>query len=365
MNDDQRFMARAIELAKQGEGQVEPNPMVGCVVVRDGEIVGEGWHQQFGGAHAEVNALAAADKQAQGASLYVTLEPCCHTGKTGPCSQAVIAAGVSRVVVAVRDPFPSVNGGGIAELEAAGIACQVGVLQEEATELLAPYLKLVTKKQPWVIAKWAMTLDGKIAARDGSSRWISSPESRTIVQQIRGRVDAILVGRKTAIVDDPLLTARPAGPRLATRIVLGEPPRGSQLVKTIADAPLLVVVRDNAAAEEASWLTHAGAEVLVIEAASNAERFTSLLDELGNRQMTNILVEGGGGVLGAALDAGQIDEVHAFIAPKLIGGQPSPSPIAGQGRQPMAEALALANCQTALVGGDMYVNGRINHPKAT
>ena len=210
---DCRHMRRALELALGGEGQVEPNPMVGCVIARGDEVVGEGFHRRFGGPHAEIEALGAAGGRAADATLYVTLEPCCHHGKTPPCTRAVVDAGVQRVVVAQRDPFLAVQGRGIAELQAAGIAVELGLLAAEARRLNAPYLKLVGTGRPWIVAKWAMTLDGKIATRAGESRWISGAASRERVHLLRGRMDAIMVGRETAVRDDPLLTARPPGPR--------------------------------------------------------------------------------------------------------------------------------------------------------
>jgi len=360
MSDAPNFMLRALELAARGEGCVEPNPMVGAVLVRDDQIVGEGWHQEFGGPHAEAVALEAAGDDARGATLHVTLEPCCHTGKTPPCADAVIAAGVARVVVATGDPFPQVDGGGIAKLEAAGIECEVGDCQAEANALLAPYLKLTSTGRPWVIAKWAMTLDGKIATRTGSSKWISGTESRDIVQQLRGRVDAIVVGGGTAQADDPLLTARPPGPRVATRIVLGDVCPDSKLAQTIDDAPLLVVLRVPPVNGQYDWLQSAGGELLVLEADSRQQQITHLLDELGSRQMTNVLVEGGGQLLGAFFDANAIDEVRAFIAPKLVGGGESPSPIAGHGIELMPAALGLLDTQIEVVGTDVYVRGRID-----
>ncbi|MEM6654944.1 MAG: bifunctional diaminohydroxyphosphoribosylaminopyrimidine deaminase/5-amino-6-(5-phosphoribosylamino)uracil reductase RibD [Planctomycetota bacterium] len=362
-DDDLRYMRRALELAAQGEGSVEPNPMVGCVVVQrsggEAVVVGEGWHERFGGEHAEVNALRQAGDAARGATAYVTLEPCRHQGKTPPCTGAVIAAGVRRVVVATPDPFAEVNGGGIAELRAAGVECQVGVAADEAQTLLAPYLKLIKTGRPWVIAKWAMTLDGKIAARDGSSQWISSPESRAIVHRLRGRVDAVVVGRGTAEADDPLLTARPPGPRVATRVVMGVPPRGSKLVATIDDAPLIAFARDEASSDAAGWLVDRGAEVLVAKGSTDANRFAIALDELGRRRMTNVLVEGGAAVLGAAFDAGAVDEAHVFVAPKIVGGSAAPTPIAGDGLAPMADCLGVADWEATESGGDVYLRGRV------
>src|SRR5581483_10404701 len=242
MNLDAWHMARALELAELGRGYVEPNPLVGCIVVQGAEVIGEGWHRRFGGPHAEIDALAVAGHRAKGGTLVVTLEPCCHWGKTPPCTKAVIAAGIRRVVVAQRDPFPAVSGGGIDELRAAGIEVEVGVREDEARILNAPYLKLLETGRPWIIAKWAMSLDGKLATRTGHSQWISGDKSRRVAHAMRGRVDAVLVGRGTVEADDPLLTARPVGPRVATRIVLDSRATlssDSQLVRTVEAAPVL------------------------------------------------------------------------------------------------------------------------------
>jgi diaminohydroxyphosphoribosylaminopyrimidine deaminase/5-amino-6-(5-phosphoribosylamino)uracil reductase len=358
-------MARALELARRGEGLVEPNPMVGCVIANDEGVIAEGWHRGFGLAHAEVETLGAAGTRAGGATAYVTLEPCCHFGKTPPCTQALVAAGIRRVVAALADPFPQVSGQGFSELSAAGIEVEVGLMEADARRLNAPYLKRVTTGRPWVIAKWAMTLDGKLATRTGDSRWISGPESREIVHRLRGRVDAILIGRGTAVADDPLLTARPPGPRTATRIVLDSRARldlNSQLVRTARDTPLLVAAGPDAADADRSRLTAAGCEVFVSDAQDHRLRLGQFLDELGRRQMTNVLVEGGGDLLGSLFDAREIDEVHVFIAPKLCGGQAAPGPIGGDGIERMADALALADPQVQHVGADLYLSGRLERP---
>ncbi len=355
-------MRRALELAVEGRGQVEPNPMVGCVIARGAEVIGEGWHRRFGGPHAEVEALAIAGSRAAGATMYVTLEPCCHQGKTPPCTEAIIAAGLGRVVVASRDPFPQVAGGGLKRLGEAGILVDAGLLDGEARRLNAPYFKLVETGRPWVIAKWAMTLDGKIATRTGDSRWISGEASRAIVHEIRGRVDAILVGRETARRDDPRLTARPPGPRTPLRIVADSRASlspESQLVCTAGEVPLMVAAASAAPAENRRRLTDAGCEVLICPGGTHAERLAALLDELGRRRLTNMLVEGGGRLLGSLLAAGQIDEVHVFIAPKLIGGSEAPGPVAGPGLAQIADALELDDPEMRPVGRDVYVCGRI------
>jgi diaminohydroxyphosphoribosylaminopyrimidine deaminase/5-amino-6-(5-phosphoribosylamino)uracil reductase len=358
-------MARALALAAGGLGFVEPNPMVGCVIVRGGAVVGEGFHERFGEPHAEVQALAAAGDAAKGATAYVTLEPCCHQGKTPPCTQALIRAGLKRVVIPVQDPFPQVAGRGIAELRAAGIQCDVGVRSADANWLLAPYRKLITTGRPWIIAKWAMTLDGKLATHSGDSQWISSEASRAVVHQLRGRVDAVMVGSGTARTDDPLLTARPANvadiKRIATRIVVDSAASlspESRLVETAADVPVLVAAANEAAPEACRRLADAGVEVVRFPGTHDA-RLEALLAELGRRRMTNLLVEGGHRLLGMLFDMRAIDEVHVFIAPKLAGGGTAPTPLGGAGIERMADALALADISIEELDGDVYVHGRV------
>lgn len=340
--------------------------MVGCVMAHGAEIVGEGFHEFFGGPHAEINALSAADQRAAGATTYVTLEPCCHHGKTPPCTQALVQAGVKRVVVAVEDQFPQVAGRGIAELRAAGIECDIGPRAAEAKWLLAPYRKLLATGRPWVIAKWAMTLDGKLATRAGDSQWISSEASRAIVHQLRGRVDAIIVGSGTARIDNPLLTARPADradlKRVATRIVVDSSASltlNSRLAETAADSPVLVAAAADADENLRTQLAATGIEVYRCPGQTHDARLIALLDELGRRRMTNVLVEGGSKLLGAFVDAGSIDEVHVFIAPKLAGGTAALSPVAGAGIERMADALQLADITIEELDGDVYVHGRL------
>jgi diaminohydroxyphosphoribosylaminopyrimidine deaminase/5-amino-6-(5-phosphoribosylamino)uracil reductase len=360
MNDvDWQWMKKALELAEKGRGYVEPNPLVGAVVVREGRPVGEGWHRRYGEAHAEVNALAAAGEQAPGATLYVTLEPCCHHGKTPPCTDAVLRAGIRRVVAAMHDPFAQVAGRGAALLRKAGLDVEVGPGEAEARRLNAPYLKLLATGRPYVHAKWAMTLDGKIATRTGDSKWISGPASRHRVHELRGRMDAIVVGIGTALADNPRLTARPPGPRTATRIVLdsrGRLPADGLLATTAREAPVLVVTTATAA-QAVRPLQSLGCEWLALPAEAGRPTVPALLDELGRRRMTNVLIEGGSAVLGSFLDAGAVDEVHVFIAPRLAGGVEAKTPIGGRGVERIAEALSLREWRVELVEGDMLVRG--------
>ena len=369
---DERHLRRALALAGRGRGHVEPNPMVGAVVVdAAGAVVGEGWHERFGGPHAEVNAFAAAGESARGGTLYVTLEPCCHHGKTPPCTDAVLKSGVRRVVVALADPFPKVAGGGIALLRAAGLDVTVGVCEAEARELNDTYLKLLATGTPWVIAKWAMTLDGKIATRTGDSKWISGEESRRRVHELRGLVDAIVVGRGTVAADDPLLTARPPGPRTAARVVLtasGELPERCQLRTTARETPVIVYTTAGNEGKLAGWVAD-GVEVVVVgtgiavigcSAPHPVTTFPvpGVLTDLGRRRFTNILVEGGSGVLGSFLDAGAIDEAHVYLAPKLVGGSAAPTPVGGVGVERIADALQFGRVETEVVGDDVFIRCR-------
>jgi diaminohydroxyphosphoribosylaminopyrimidine deaminase / 5-amino-6-(5-phosphoribosylamino)uracil reductase len=363
---DEQLMRRAIALAHRGEGHVEPNPMVAAVIAvasgkgPGGGIIAEGWHASFGGPHAEVAAISTAGAAARGGTLAVTLEPCCHHGKTPPCAAAIIAAGISRVVVGTRDPFPAVNGGGIDELRRAGIEVRVGVCEAEARRLIAPFRRLVEQQRPWLIAKWAMSLDGRVATADGESRWISSESSREIVHQLRGRMDGIVCGIGTALADDPLLTARPAGPRQPLRIVLDSMarlPLDSRLVRTAREVPLLVAAGPTAPADRLRELEAAGCEIWQSSTPNRPEWLHELLLELGSRRLTNVLVEGGPTVLGSLADAQAIDEVWAFIAPTIISGAASPPPIAGAGIASLASAASIEVEHVDHPGGDLLVRG--------
>jgi diaminohydroxyphosphoribosylaminopyrimidine deaminase/5-amino-6-(5-phosphoribosylamino)uracil reductase len=338
--------------------------MVGCVIVKAGHVLAEGQHRQFGGPHAEVDALQQlpSPDAARGATIYVSLEPCCHHGKTPPCSDALIAAQPARIVVAMRDPFPKVAGGGIQQLQAAGIAVEVGLLEAEARALNAPYLMLVEQQRPWTIAKWAMTLDGKIATSAGDSQWISGEASRAVVHQLRGRMDAIVVGRGTAERDDPLLTARPAGPRNAARVVLDSTasiPLNSKLVRTARETPTVIAVGPQADPAHLTALEAGGCQVWRDRSNDRLTRLANLWRKFGELRYTNVLVEGGGQLLGALRDAQLIDEVHVFIAPKIIGGVEAPGPIGGVGVDRIGTALQLDAPAIERIGDDVYVSGRV------
>ena len=303
---------------------------------------------------------------ARGGTLAVTLEPCCHQGKTPPCTAAIIAAGIARVIVATPDPFPAVSGGGINALRQAGIDVTTAVCAAEARRLIAPFSMLVQQERPWLIAKWAMSLDGRVATAARESRWISSAASREIVHELRGRMDGILCGIGTALADDPLLTARPAGPRQAVRIVLdgaARLPVKSRLVRTARDLPVLVAVGPAAPANRLQALEAAGCEVWRGAAADLRERLTALLTELAVRRLTNVLIEGGPQVLGSFADAGLIDEVWAFIAPMIIGGAAAPPAVGGTGSASLLNAAALDIEHVGHPGGDLFVRGVVRRDR--
>ncbi|MEW4566341.1 bifunctional diaminohydroxyphosphoribosylaminopyrimidine deaminase/5-amino-6-(5-phosphoribosylamino)uracil reductase RibD [Tautonia sp. JC769] len=362
--EDRHWMRLALAEAARGLGAVEPNPMVGAVIVREGTLVSVGHHGRYGGPHAEVVALQAAGEAARGATLYVTLEPCCHVGKTPPCTEAVLAAGVSKVVAAMRDPFPRVDGGGFARLAAAGLGVVSGVEEAEARALNAPYLKRLALGRPFVTAKWAMTLDGKTACRSGDSKWISNPRSRGVVHALRGRMDGILVGIGTVFLDDPELTARPSGPRCPARIVLDSTarlPLDSKLAQTARSVPVWLMVSGAAPPDRVQALRRLGVEPIVVGERGPVP-VPEVLDELGRRGLTNLLVEGGGRVLGAFLDAGEVDAVEVFIAPTLEGGSHAYSPFRGEGVARMAEAIRLARHRVSVLDGDVMLSGQIVRP---
>ena len=366
--EDHQWMAKAIELAARGRGLVEPNPMVGCVLVKDGLQLGEGYHQRFGGPHAEVEALrsAASNNSSDvlaGATAYVTLEPCCHFGKTPPCTDALIAARVKRVVVATGDPHAVVAGGGLVKLRDAGIAVDVGLLDSESRELNAPYFKRIRSNRPWVIAKWAMSLDGKIATRTGHSQWISSDPSRQWVHQLRGRVDAVMVGIGTALADDPMLDARPPGPRRAMRVVVDSClrlPVESKLAQSSCEHPVLVCAGPQADPIKAADLDALGCKVWISALRDRQSRLDELLQLLAQQYgVTNLMVEGGSQLLGGLFDLQQIDQCEVFIAPKLVGGQAAPSPIAGLGLEKITDGRRIDLVESTCREQDMHLTYRL------
>lgn len=364
---DTHWLQQAVELARQGEGHVEPNPMVGCLLVSPSAAMGDpplarGWHARFGGPHAEAAALGGLSAETiRGATLYLSLEPCCHTGKTPPCTGLVIEKRPGRVVIGALDPNPLVSGGGLLRLRQAGIEVELAADFAPAVELIRPFTKFQLAHRPWVIAKWAMSFDGKIATAGGESQWISGRESRGEVHRWRGRVDGILTGIGTALRDDPLLTARPPGPRQAVRIVCDTEcrlPPDSALARSAAEFPLLVVTGGGPDGQRREELERKGAEVLEIAGGDSLQRLNGLMDELGRRGMTNLLVESGGRLLGSLFDGGLVDEVRAFLAPKILGGERAATPVAGTGTSQLAWAPEFPFQTASRIGDDFLLVGR-------
>jgi diaminohydroxyphosphoribosylaminopyrimidine deaminase/5-amino-6-(5-phosphoribosylamino)uracil reductase len=367
---DQEHLARAIDLARNGEGAVRPNPVVGAVVARDDEVLGEGWHKEFGGAHAEVNAIEACGlEDLSDATLYVSLEPCCHEGKTPPCTEAILQAGLRRVVVASDDPTEKASGRGLGILRDEGVQVVVadGELAARARLLNQAFRKHARVGRPWVLFKSAMTLDGKVATRTGDSKWISGEDSRGLAHRWRASVDAVVVGIGTALADDPQLTARPEGllaelPHQPQRVVfdtLARLPPSSQLVAAAAEIPLTVVVSRAAARADTDALEAAGVQVLVATGENEPARVRSALEQLGALGVASLLLEGGPHLAGAFLDAGEIDEIRLFLAPLLLGGSAARDPLEGKGVERISEALRALTFDCARIGEDLLISARL------
>lgn len=363
------FMKRALELAQKGLGQVEPNPAVGCVIVKADEIIGEGFHEYFGGAHAEVNALEDCRLRGSdpaGADVYVTLEPCCHTGKTGPCSQALIRAGVRRVFCAGEDPTKKVRGKGNQQLREAGIEVHTGCCREEAESLNAPFYKHARTGLPWVILKWAQSLDGKLARRDTSEgRWISNEQSRREVHQTRKKVQAVLTGIQTVLADNPMLTVRlddtPPG-RPPLRVVLDsrlQMPWDSHLIN-VHEAPTLLMTTEHMLQSEPDKIgrfIEAGVEVLAVPEKDRRCDLPAVLETLGQRDIQQVLIEAGPTLLTEFLRQDLADELHVYIAPLLLGRSGSADLAQCLGALP---EIALRSPQTRCLGSDLLVTGRLH-----
>jgi len=358
-DSDREFMARALELARNGRGLVSPGPMVGCVIVDEfGEVVGEGFYVFEDMKHAETIALAQAGERARGGTAYVSLEPHAHHGRTPPCTDALIAAGIRRVVAPIQDLNPRVSGQGFEHLRTAGVEVQTGLLAEEGARVNEAYLNYMRTSRPFVHLKLAVSLDGKIATRTKDSRWVTGPESLKRVHELRHDYDAILIGIGTALVDDPLLTDRSALPRRRSlvRVVLDdrlELPGDSNLVSTAHQFPVVVFGNRAANVSRARELEQKGVEII-----SSEERdIAALLQELGQRSISSVLVEGGSNVAGCFVDAGLVNKATFFIAPKIVGGSRAPTAVSGEGVERMKDALKLEAVEVIRHGDDIEVTG--------
>lgn len=355
MHDDTAYMRRALELAERGRGRTSPNPMVGCVIARDGRVLGEGYHERAGDPHAEVNAVRAAGDIA-GATVYVTLEPCCHEGRTPPCTDMLIAARPARVVAAMSDPNPRVSGEGLFRLREAGIQVDVGLLEAEAARLNEAFIKYITTGTPFVIAKCGMSLDGKIATHTGDSRWVTCEESRRMVHRLRNEVDAILVGSRTVMLDDPSLTTRLDSGKVKDpiRVILDADDyldTDRRVFHIDSAAPTWVAVPDDRSYE--------GAEMLRIPRDRSGLDMRQLMRTLAAREVTSVLIEGGGTTHASAFEAGVVDKVMFFVAPKIVGGRDAVTAVEGEGVARMSEAIALDRLSATPVGEDFLIEAYV------
>ena len=354
-------MDRALGLAKRALGSASPNPAVGAVIVDDGVVVGEGWTQPRGQDHAEVMAIRQAGPMADGAILYTTLEPCNHQGKTPPCTDAIINAGISEVHAAMVDPNPLVNGSGLSRLSEAGIKTRVGVGEEAARQLNEAFTKFIATGQPFVTAKFAMSLDGKIATRTGDSRWITGQEARSYVHELRAESDAIMAGINTVLADDPRLTARnregaPAA-RQPLRVIVDSSGRVPATASLLAEPGCTLVAVAEVDNTTKNRIARSGGEIVELPADGGSVDLPALVKFLGRREVTSVLVEGGGTLLGSLFDQGLVDKVIAFVAPIIVGGGTAPSPVAGAGIDVMADARRLHRVKVMEFGADVAIIG--------
>ena len=357
--DDERYMKAALTLALKGRGGVSPNPMVGAVVVRDGQIVGKGYHKKAGLPHAEISALEVSGEAAKGAILYVNLEPCNHRGKTPPCTDKIIEAGIGEVVIAIKDPNPLNSGEGARRLKSAGIKVKTGILESEARQLNEVFIKFIKTGEPFVIAKMAMSLDGKIATRTGESRWITGIKARKYVQKLRSEVDAVLVGINTVIKDDPELKVKNGkNKEKPIRIVLDSQARIPLEARVLSGKPKTIIVTTKyATISKVKELKEAGAEVLIAGERGGRIDLKELMKKLGKLEITSFLLEGGGEVLSSALSARIVDKALFFIAPKIIGGRDAPTTVGGEGIESISEAVLLKKIKVRRFGEDVLIEG--------
>lgn len=351
------YMRYALSLAEKGRGRTSPNPVVGAVIVRDGVIIGEGWHKKCGENHAEINAFenaAARGNDVSGAEMYVTLEPCSHYGKTPPCAKAIIEKKIKNVYIGILDPNPLVAGRGVRMMEDAGILVEHGILEEECRRMNEIFLKYITTKRPFVVMKTAMTLDGKIAAYTGDSRWVSCEESRQIVQKMRNSLTGIMVGIGTVLTDNPQLTCRIPNGRDPVRIIADSSLRIPTEAKVLKDENCIIAAADSCDREKRQQL---GERVLIVKEQDGHLDLDDLMQQLGQRGIDSILLEGGGTLNEAALRAGIVDRVVTFIAPKMIGGSQAKTPVEGQGIEKMSQAVRLENIEITKIGEDLMIQG--------
>ncbi len=362
MDTDDRYMWMALDLARQGRGRTSPNPMVGAVVVQGSEVVGSGYHQVAGGPHAEIIALEKAGEQARGATLYVNLEPCNHHGRTGPCTEAIIRAGISRVVAAMQDPNPLVSGRGFARLVEAGVKVKEGVLEDKARQLNEAFIRYIIAGRSFVSVKVAMSLDGKIATSTGDSHWITGEKARQFVHRLRDHSDAIMVGIDTVLKDNPRLTTRieGGGGRDPVRVIVDSSarlPLDARVIESSASAKTIVAVTEQASSEKCRSLKARGVEILTLPAREGRVDLTLLLKALGERKLVNLLVEGGGTLNYSLIEQSLVDKLYIFIAPLIIGGRESPTAFGGTGVAALSKAWSVENVELKQFDRDLLIIG--------
>ena len=357
--DDERWMKRALRLAEKGRGRTSPNPMVGAVLVKDGKVVGEGYHPRAGEPHAEMIALRKAEGETKGATLYLNLEPCTHYGRTPPCAPAVVGAGVARAVIGMEDPNPLVTGKGIEVLRKGGLDIEIGILEKECRKLNEAFCKYIVKKEPFVILKVAATIDGKIATRSGESQWITGEASRRFVHKLRDQVDGVVVGIDTVLKDDPMLTTRIRGGKDPYRIILDSRLRipESARVLDIALSKTIIATTELAQRDKVEGLEKKGAQVLIFDSKEGRVDLKSCLHKLGEMQMMSLLVEGGSQISGSFLDQGLIDKIFLFLSPKLIGDHQAPGIFGGHGVASLKDIVPLKELKVRKIGEDILLEG--------
>lgn len=363
MTIDEKYMKRALDLAKKGEGRTSPNPMVGCVIVKDDRIIGEGYHEKYGELHAERNAFKNCSESAEGATLYVTLEPCCHHGKTSPCTDAIIENKIKRVVIGTLDTNPLVGGKGMELLKQAGIEVTLGILEDECKSINEIFFHYTSTKRPFVALKYAMTLDGKIACYTGDSMWITNKKSRELVHKLRNKYSAIMVGVNTVIYDDPMLNCRIEGGADPVRIVCDSNlriPLESKIVKTAKDIRTIVActVKESSKIE---LLMNNGVEILVTS--GKTVNLDEVLQYLANNNIDSVFVEGGGVLHSSFIRQRLVDRVYSFIAPKIVGGERPLSPVAGKGIKKMSDAIQLDKYEIINIDEDILITGKVKKDK--
>jgi diaminohydroxyphosphoribosylaminopyrimidine deaminase/5-amino-6-(5-phosphoribosylamino)uracil reductase len=361
MLDDEKWMKRALQHAEKGRGKTSPNPMVGAILVKEGKVMGEGYHVKAGGDHAEIIAIKQAGDEARGATLYINLEPCTHYGKTPPCAPAVIRAGVKRVVIGMADPNPLVRNKGIENLKGAGLEVEVGIQEKECRRLNEAFCKYILKREPFIILKVAATLDGKIAARDGDSKWISGEASRRFVHRLRDQVDGVIVGIGTVLKDDPMLTARVRGGRDPYRIILDSRLRIPERAKVTEISPSKTIIATTEAApkDKIERLENKKVRVLVLDSKEGRINLKTCLSKLGEMEMMSLLVEGGSQVNGAFLDENLVDKLLLFLSPKLIGDSQALGIFGGKRVTNLKEAIVLREIRTKRIGEDILIEGYV------